>query len=223
MPLWRQNSPKAACRWGARLGAEHSATDKGDSGSAVPAVSDAQGLRLPLVFSYEKLDIWLCRSPHRSSDISQPCNTVSSRLCTVPGAPSDPGTLKSWQCWWQLWDALGVHLHEDTRPRQWHWVPWEGKKPSHLHWWPWHSFSTSCWRYPSAFPQTRSCSPAGSFARRNFPGQRNRGFNHSMVKALDRRLALVSLCHMCHLTHRAAQNSITIWFQLPSPFCDYKE
>lgn len=54
MPLWRKKSPKAERRRGARLGAEHSRSGRGDSGSAVPAASDPWGLRLPFgVSSWE--------------------------------------------------------------------------------------------------------------------------------------------------------------------------
>lgn len=46
MPLWRKKAPKLS-ETGARLGGEHGPGSRGDSGSAVPAVSNPWGLRLP--------------------------------------------------------------------------------------------------------------------------------------------------------------------------------
>lgn len=51
MPLWRKKSPKAE----RRLGAEHGPSGRGDSGSAVPTVSDLRGLRLTFGISLWKV------------------------------------------------------------------------------------------------------------------------------------------------------------------------
>lgn len=71
---------------------------------------------------------------------------------------------------------------------------------------------------PKCIPADEDSFPAGTFARRNFPGQRNGGFVHRVAEAsggVAGRLALVSPCHVCRPAHTAARNSVTIWFQLP--------
>lgn len=45
------------------------------------------------MFPYGKLDIWLSRNPHASSDSGQPCDIVSFRLCLSSNAPAPPGVL----------------------------------------------------------------------------------------------------------------------------------
>lgn len=109
-------------------------------------------------------------------------------------------------------------LHGDIGLEWWHWGTLEGKEPSHLRWWRQNSFSPSCWRNLNVSLQTRSHSLTSTFARRSFPGQRNKGFNHctaEVVGSMAGKLALVLPCHVCRPTHTAAQNSVTIWFQLP--------
>lgn len=102
------------------------------------------------------------------------CPPGYTRLPMLPVPPAhwgagDTGGSSARRGW-----RLGAFLHRDTGPEWWHWGPWEGKEPSHLRCWPRCSFSPSCWTNSSASPQMKSCSLAGTFAGRNFPGQRKR-------------------------------------------------
>lgn len=156
------------------------------------------------MFPFGRLDIWLSRNPHASSDSGQPCDTVSSGLCLPSNAPSPPGVLVKLEPGWGRQTGT-------VAPG-----PWKGKEPSPLCWWlPHQSLQLE---KPECVPTDEESFLSWHLRQEEFPWLKEWRIQPWRGRGVGQRGgggALVSLCHVCCPTHTATQNSVTICFQLP--------